>query len=62
MVSIHPLTSLLLAGSSSVNLSILVSFDGNTVGKVELCCLDIVEKLKEEKGSLFAMFPIGATM
>jgi len=24
--------------------------------------LDVVEELKEEKGDLFAMFPIGATM
>ena len=62
MVSICPLTSLLLAGSSSVDLSIPVSFDRNTVGKVELCCLDVVEELKEEKGSLFTMFPISATM
>ena len=62
MVSICPLTSLLLAGSSPVDLSIPVLFDGNTVGKVELCCLDIVEELKEEKGNLFAMFPIDATM
>ena len=62
MVSIRSLTSLLLAGSSSVDLSITVSFDGNTVGKVELCCLDVVEELKEEKGNLFTMFPIGTTM
>ena len=61
-MSICPLTLLLLAGSSPVDLSIPVSFDGNTVSKVELCCLDIVEELKEEKGNLFAMFPIGTTM
>ena len=62
VVSIRPLTSLLLTGSSPVDLSISVSFDRNTVGKVELCCLDIVEELKEEKGNLFTMFPIGTTM
>jgi len=43
--------------------SIPVLFEGNTVGNVKVCELDIVEKLKfEEENCLFAKFPIGATM
>ena len=38
-------------------------FEGNTVGNVKVCELDIVEKLKfEEENCLFAKFPIGTTM
>ena len=33
------------------------------VGKrFESCEIDVVEELREEKGVLFAIFPIGATM
>ena len=62
VVGVLPLTSLLLAGSCPVELSIPVSFEGNTVGNAEVCDLGIVEELKVEERNLFAIFPIGATM
>jgi len=62
VVGILPLISLLLAGSCPIELSIPVSFEGNTVGNVEVCDLGIVEELKVEERNLFAIFPIGATM
>ena len=39
-------------------------FEGNMVGNVKVCELDIVEKLKfeEEENCLFTKFPIGTTM
>ena len=39
-------------------------FEGNIVGNVKVCELDVVERLKffEEENCLFTKFPIGATM
>jgi len=62
VVGVLPLTSLLLAGSYPVELSIPVSFERNTVGNAEFCNLGVVEELKVEERNLFAIFPIDATM
>ena len=62
VVGVLPLTSLLLAGSCPVELSIPVLFEGNTVGNAEVCDLDVVEELIVEEKNLFAIFPIGTTI
>jgi len=58
-----PLTSSKFSGTGPGRGSIPVLFEGNMVGNVKVCKLDIVEKLKcEEENCLFAKFPIGTTM
>jgi len=58
-----PLISLQLSGVGPGRKSIPVLFEGNTVGNEKACELVVVEILKfEEENSLFAKFPIGATM
>ena len=38
-------------------------FEGNMVGNMKACELDIVEELKvKEKNNLFTIFPIGTTI
>jgi len=62
VVGVLPLTSQLIAGTCSVEISIPVWFKDDTVGNARACGLDVVEELKVEARNLFAIFPIGTTM